>query len=218
MPGGYEVYCLNPYTVYFRSNAGCRCREQSRADEAATFLLELRWDENWSYLRDHAQRSDYFDPVKHIPLNSHGWYLSIGGESRTRLEYFRNATFGSAPGARNGFLIQRHLLHGDVHLGAHARVFLQLQSGLEHGRVGGPRATDKDVLDVHQAFVDLNTSENPKRAVTFRLGRQELEFGSGHYFSASEVFKSSMSGAVSTRPGSSGTRAGGPGTCSRLAR
>jgi hypothetical protein len=150
--------------------------------------LELRWDENWTYLRDRAQRSDYFDPIKHIPLNHTGSYISIGGESRTRFEYFRNASFGAAPGARDGFLIQRYLLHADVHLGAWARVFLQLQSGLENGRVGGPRATDKDLLELHQAFIDLTTSEDAKKAITLRLGRQELEFGSGHYFSASEVF------------------------------
>jgi hypothetical protein len=63
-----------------------------------------------------------------------------------------------------------------------------MQSGLETGRVGGPRATDKDQFEIHQAFVDLSTSEDSRKAVTFRLGRQELEFGSGHYLSASEVF------------------------------
>jgi hypothetical protein len=58
---------------------------------------KLRWDENWSYLRDRAMPSDFWDPVKYIPLNDGGWFLSIGGESRTRYEFFRNASFGSAP-------------------------------------------------------------------------------------------------------------------------
>src|SRR4051812_48056427 len=150
--------------------------------------LELRWEENWGYLRDHARRSDYFDAIKYIPLNDRGWYASIGGESRTRYELFRHATFGSAPETPGGFLIQRYLLHVDTHLGAHLRFFVQFQSGLENGRAGGPRATDKDILEIHQGFVDLSTSENHKTALTLRLGRQELEFGSGHYFSASEVF------------------------------
>jgi hypothetical protein len=148
---------------------------------------ELRWDENWSYLSDRAAQSDFWDPSKYIPLNDRGWFLSIGGESRTRYEFFRNASFGSAPATPNGFLIQRYLLHTDMHLGPHVRVFVQLQSGLENGRVGGPRATDKDNLEIHQGFVDFSTSADPK-APTLRLGRQELEFGSGRYLSASEVF------------------------------
>ena len=160
--------------------------------QAPPAYLELRWDENWSYLRDHAQRHDYLDPIKYIALGKgtgdHASYVSIGGESRTRYELFRNAGFGSAPETGHGFVIQRYLLHADFHFGAHARLFVQAQSGLENGRVGGPRATDRDVLELHQAFVDLATSADPKKAVTVRLGRQELEFGSGHYFSASEVF------------------------------
>jgi hypothetical protein len=148
---------------------------------------ELRWDENWSYLHDPTVRSDFFDPVKYIRLNDPGWFMSIGGEARIRYEFFRNASFGSAPNTPHGFLIQRYLLHSDMHLGPHVRVFVQLQSGLESGRVGGPRPTDKDNLEIHQGFVDLSSSADPK-AMTLRLGRQELEFGSGRYLSASEVF------------------------------
>jgi len=150
--------------------------------------LDLRWDENWSYLRDQSKRSDYADPLKYISLGRDGWYISLGGESRTRYEFFRNATFGSAPNTPNGFIIQRYLFHTDIHLGPHVRFFVQAQSGLEGGRVGGPRATDRDEFDIHQGFADLSTAEDAKKSVTFRLGRQELQFGSGHYFSASEVF------------------------------
>src|ERR1700738_4287816 len=95
---------------------------------------ELRWDEDWNYLRDSTRRSDFFDPAKYIPLNDRGWFMSIGGEARIRYEFFRNASFGSAPNTPHGFLIQRYLLHSDMHLGPHVRVFVQLQSGLENGR------------------------------------------------------------------------------------
>jgi hypothetical protein len=70
-----------------------------------------------------ARRSRIFwDPVKYIALNDRGWFLSIGGESRTPYEFFHNASFGSAPATPNGFLIQRYLLHTDIHLGPHVRV------------------------------------------------------------------------------------------------
>ena len=150
--------------------------------------LDLRWDENWSYIRNRTLRQDYADPLKYIPLGHKDWYLSLGGESRTRYELFRHASFGAAPETPDGFLIQRYLLHTDFHFGSRVRLFTQFQSGLENGRVGGPRATDLDRLEIHQGFLDIATSDNAKKAVTFRLGRQELEFGSGHYFSASEVF------------------------------
>lgn len=149
---------------------------------------DLRWDENWSALRDRAQRKDYLDPLKYIPLGREGWYTTLGGEIRERYELFTHPSLGLAPETPNGFLIQRYMLHADTHLGAHVRMFLQFQSGIENGRTGGPRATDQDTLEIHQGFVDLSTSEDPKKAVTVRLGRQELQFGSGHYFSASEVF------------------------------
>src|SRR6266567_632327 len=89
----------------------------AQTQPAPQAYLEPRWDENWSYLRDHARRTDYFDPIKYIPLNDHGWYASIGGESRTRYELFRHATFGSAPETPEGFLIQRYLFHVDTYLG-----------------------------------------------------------------------------------------------------
>src|SRR5437762_10071267 len=37
----------------------------------------VRWNEDYSYLKDPARRGDFFDPIKYIPLNEKGdWYLS----------------------------------------------------------------------------------------------------------------------------------------------
>lgn len=47
----------------------------------------LRYDEDWSYLEDESRRSEWLDGLKYIPLNNHGWYLSLGGEARIRYEY-----------------------------------------------------------------------------------------------------------------------------------
>ena len=44
-----------------------------------------RSDEDYSYLRDPARRSDFWDPVQYMQLNASGsWYLSLGGEARER--------------------------------------------------------------------------------------------------------------------------------------
>jgi hypothetical protein len=146
-----------------------------------------RYDEDWSALEDSRLRTDLFDPVKFVPLkDTTGWYLSVGGETRWRYEHFRNPGFGTQPADDNGYLLQRHLLHTDWHLGPRARVFIEIQSGLEEGRAGGPRPTDEDRLDVHQAFADITWGNPSRGSLTVRAGRHEVAFGAGRLISAAE--------------------------------
>src|SRR5258707_8867016 len=48
----------------------------------------LRFDENYSYLTNQANRTDLFDPVKYIPLRQDDplWYATFAGELRERYE------------------------------------------------------------------------------------------------------------------------------------
>jgi hypothetical protein len=78
-------------------------------------------------------------------------------------------------------MLQRVMLHADVHLGPRVRVFTQLKSGLAEGRTGGPRPTDRDDLDLHQAFIDVTLGTQP--TLTLRAGRQEFAFGSSRLIS-----------------------------------
>jgi hypothetical protein len=111
--------------------------------------------------------------------------VSLGGEARMRYEYFSQFAFGAGPQDDDGYLLQRYLLHADRHFGKSVRVFTQLQSGIESGRNGGPRLTDDDRLEAHQAFLDFNFGDEAK-SLTLRLGRHEMEFGSGRLVSAAE--------------------------------
>src|SRR5262245_48658824 len=143
----------------------------------------LRFDEDYRYLRDPARRTDVWDGIKYVPLRRDGeWYLSLGGELRERYEYFHHYLWGQGPQDRDGYLLQRYLLHADVHLSEGLRVFGQLKSGLESGRTGGPRPPDEDELDLHQAFVDVVVTPR----LTLRAGRQELMFGSSRLVSVRE--------------------------------
>ena len=144
----------------------------------------LRYDEDWTYLSDRSQRSDALDTLKYIPLNDRG-YLSLGGEARLRYEYFNQFNFGAGPQDDDGYLLQRFLLHADSHFGKRVRVFTQLQSAISSGRTGGPRPTDDDRLEAHQAFLDLKFGDEAK-ALTLRVGRHEMDFGSGRLISAGE--------------------------------
>jgi Alginate export len=157
---------------------------------------QQRYDEDWSVLRDPQRRTDPFDCLKYIPLNDHGWYVSVGGEARWRYEYFSEFAFGAGPQDHNGYWLQRYLLHADWRLGKRVRIFTQLQSGIENGRNGGPRLTDDDRLEIHQAFIDLKFGDE-KNSVVLRIGRHEMDLGAGRLISSGEGLnvKRSLDGA-----------------------
>ena len=141
---------------------------------------KLRYDEDYTFLREVRQRSDVFDPLKYIPLAPNGaTYLSLGGELRVRYEYTRNPAWGQDPQDAHGVVLQRYVVHGDLHLTASVRVFAQLLSALADGRAGGASPVDEDVLDLQQAFLDLRVPMGSTGVLTLRAGRQELAFGSG---------------------------------------
>lgn len=140
---------------------------------------QLRYEENWSFLRDPDRRTGALDRIKYIPLrDEEEWYLSIGGEVRGRFERFGNPSWGQDPEDSNGYYLQRYMLHADLHLGARLRFFGQIKSGIENGREGGARPTDEDKLDLNQAFFDLNFDFGNKRSLNLRAGRQEMSYGS----------------------------------------
>lgn len=160
--------------------------ETGTALQPASYRLN-RADENYSYLRDPSRRTDFWDPVKYVPLNGSGsMYFSLGGEARERYEYFNHPNWGAGPPG-SGYLLQRYFLHGDLHLGEVARFFAQFQSSLENDRKGGPRPTDKDELDVHQLFLDLKYDLGGNDSFILRSGRQELSYGSQRIISVREA-------------------------------
>jgi len=147
----------------------------------------LRYDENYSYLRDPARRSDYLDAIKFIPLTTNGdWYLTLGGEIRERYEYFHNGSWGRGPQDDNGYLLQRYMVHADAHFGDYFRVFTKFKSSLEEGRNGGSRPTDRDDFDLSQAFLDVRLPLSEAGSLTLRAGRQELAYGSYRLVSSRE--------------------------------
>jgi len=146
----------------------------------------LRYNEDWSFLHDSSRRADWLDAVKFIPLDGTNVYVSFGGEARLKYERYDEAVFNQQPADNDGFLLQRYLVHADVHFDPHFRAFGQLQSSLEDFRTGGPRPTDRDDLDLHQAFLDATTSWRDGNEATLRAGRQEMAYGSQRLISVRE--------------------------------
>jgi hypothetical protein len=150
-------------------------------------FLDLRYDEDWSVLKRSEVSRDYLDFLKYIPFGDSS-YTSFGGEARFRYDNWRNAFFGAAPAEYLNSNLQRYLFHNDTHFGKHVRVFTQLQSSLEFGKKGGRWATDKDTAELHQAFVEFRSSDDPKKYVMLRVGRQEISLGSNHFVSTGDFF------------------------------
>ena len=146
----------------------------------------LRYDEDWSFLRDETRRADLLDPLKYLPFDAAGdWYLTLGGEARLKYERYYEPALNQSPADRSGFLLQRYLLSADLHATESVRLFAQLQSSLENFREGGARPTDRDDLDLHQLFVDL-AAHPDDTSLTLRLGRQEMAYGSQRLISVRE--------------------------------
>ena len=116
----------------------------------------LREDEDWSFLRDTALRKEFWDPIKYVRLRGgvDDWFMTIGGEAREVWEQIGNDSWGQQP-YMNGYLNERYMLYFDVHYGKHVRTFVELKSGLNSYRIGGPRPIDEKKLDFQAGFLEV---------------------------------------------------------------
>jgi Alginate export len=144
----------------------------------------LRENEDWSFLKDPLLRQDFWDPIKYIPLGSDDWYLTLGGEIREVLERVGNDNWGKQR-YWNTFALQRYMFLSDWHLGKHFRVFIQLKSGLQDCRRGGARPIDEKKLDFEAGYFEVGTG-GTRNWIVLRVGRQELNYGSGRVVSPRE--------------------------------
>lgn len=146
----------------------------------------LREDEDWSFLRDKSLRQDSWDRIKYIPLrkSADNWYLTMGGEAREVWEQIGNDNWGASP-FWNGYLNERYMPYFDLHYGTRVRTFIELKSGLNSFRAGGPRPIDEKKLDFQAAFLEVGASSG-QNSINFRVGRQELEYGSGRLIDVRE--------------------------------
>jgi hypothetical protein len=147
----------------------------------------FRYDEDYRYLRDPACRTDFWDPIKYIPLGSDpNTYLSLGGELRERSEYYSTPPFAARGGGGNAYLLHRLLLSSDLHITEYFRAFVQLGNELEAGKHAPLSPTDVDRLDLQQGFADAWLPMANDIDPTLRAGRQEMSFGSQRLVSARE--------------------------------
>jgi hypothetical protein len=160
------------------------------------FYVE-RYEEDYSYLRDPARSTDFFDPLKFVPLDSDGdIYLTLNGETRFRYDNTSWKNFDIAPSAtppkpggrpvftpatgdaQNELYKQRYELGADLHIGPYIRFYGELYRGQQSGRDAGDPipGNQRDELAVVNGFGEIH--DNTATSETgFRAGRQEIFFG-----------------------------------------
>jgi hypothetical protein len=139
---------------------------------------QLRYEEDYSFLQKDSSR-DWYRKTKFNALSSsRNTYVSFGGDIRYQYQWFKNENWGEAPKDNDGFILTRYLVHADFHAGKHFRTFVQGQSSLANGKVGSPSPVDENQLDLHQAFTDFTFALQNAQALTIRIGRQEMLYGS----------------------------------------
>jgi hypothetical protein len=164
--------------VFAAPAPGLAAGDEASCDRPAITLL--RYDEDYSFLRDPRCRTELWDPLKYVALSQRlPVYLTLGIDVRERFEYFNTFDWGRDPSGAGGYLLQRVMPHAGVHLGKHFHAFFQLTSNLVWGR--DPRPLDRDDLDVLQAFSSLSFGP-----FTFRGGRQEVQYASSRLVSIRE--------------------------------
>jgi hypothetical protein len=174
-------------------------------------------DEDWTFLKTVA-KTDLWDPLKYIALGPDDWSLTLSGELRLRPEGFRVRQTASHPATIDSYLLQRYLVGADLRMGRRMRVFGELQSGIINGQLRSPRPTDRNSIDLHQAFFELRQPVRQQNPLLFVVGRQEMEIGSSRLISASPGLnvKRSFDGVAFSYRTPSWTLSGGAAELVRL--
>ena len=180
----YMLASLAVFLLFVSTCANAQTGSDHTPTPVRTYSL-LRENEDWSVLKDVTLRGDIWDPVKFIPLRAGGKsYLTIGGEIREAFEHVGNDNWGKQA-YMNAFFLERYMFHTDWHFGEHIRAFVQFKSGVESFRKGGPRPIDEKKSDLQAAYFEVGKTTK-KDWLVLRVGRQELNYGSGRLVSVRE--------------------------------
>ncbi len=98
------------------------------AVNAQNNISGLRYDDNFSHLKKDSLKKG-LERLKYIPIGK--YYISVGGELREQLQVFNNINFGDIPpnypDTKTSQWNHRLMIHADIELGNHVRIFTQTQ-------------------------------------------------------------------------------------------
>jgi len=144
----------------------------------------MRYDEDYSYLKDSSR--NFYNRLKFLPISvDKKKHLSFGGEIRAEYGGKINEDWIKDQGFNSSFL-QRYSVYANLTMGARFRIFAQVNSALENGSKYGPAPVDEDQLSVQNLFAEYQLFENSTNRLGVRVGRQEINYGSGRLISVRE--------------------------------
>src|SRR5258707_15537852 len=146
---------------------------------------QMTYGEDNRFLANPALRTEPLDVLKYIPLSATDTnsYLSFGAFIRERVEYVSNPDWGSGPPG-SAYLMQRYLVHADLHLGERLRAFTELGSSLEDWRTGGPPyGVDRGKLTLPEELLGLGVWQWDRRTLTLAVRRLAKALGTGRHLS-----------------------------------
>ncbi len=153
----------------------------AHADELGCRPHPIRWQDDCSDWSDRELTG--LDRLRYVPMGGGGQaWLTVGGELRIQTETFSDSSFGLEAERRYAQVGRRLLANADLRHGDGWRLFGQLISVGEDGREPGPRAQDRDALDIQQLFIDASVRLGPVD-LTLRLGRQEISLSGNRLIS-----------------------------------
>jgi hypothetical protein len=126
-------------------------------------------------------------PLKQVPVGWQGhMWIGFGAQLRTRIESWRNFSFGTPSNHDAAYVLQRFLLSTDVHVSRRVRAYLEAKSAMLTDRdlPGGRRPADADDLDLQNAYVEGTLEPVEGWVIRGRGGRQELSLGKQRLVSA----------------------------------
>ncbi|MBP2833760.1 alginate export family protein [Aquimarina sp. U1-2] len=147
----------------------------------------IRYLDRFDYLRTN-EKINFWERLKFIPIHKKtNTYLSIGGDVRTRFDYFKTDNFDALPTPTEEYRYdQRLMLHVAIRH-KYFGVFSQVLTAWRAGNDLPDSPVDADDLALHQLFFILKyPHESTGKQSYLRIGRQEAFIGSGRLFAIRE--------------------------------
>jgi hypothetical protein len=152
----------------------------------AQTIAKLRFDDDFSYLKADSLKTTWKEKIKNVSLGT-SFQLSLGGESREQYQSYEHVNFGEVP---SDFvtdsphqLMHRIMFHANLAYKNTFRLFAQLNNT---ARFLNPNPInsqiDENLLSTHQLFVDYKFNNH----WIFRVGQQELAYGSERFVASRE--------------------------------
>lgn len=136
------------------------------------------YDNDFRYLDDPSNTdTDPLNALKRLHLGD-DWLLSIGGEERVRYMNDRNGYLILTPGKSDDYTLIRSRVYMDLWYNDFFRVYAEFYDAEVTGQDLPPLPIDKNQADFLNLFADLKLAEIDGNGLYFRIGRQELLYGS----------------------------------------